>query len=202
MIHISLECLWKTPPTEYLSVAIYSHPARAHPARMTGHYLHANATLLWLFFVSSLVLGATEWFETDFVNEEKREEDKEARHLQSLVDSINRKKREKWTKFFFSFRRRGIKIIKIFTCDTFIRHLSVPPDLFPTQRGVISAQLLAQWPPRIWFGRTMHFAALDNMSQTDYPQMKQFSRDERGGRIMIRKAKKGDADSDTQIIII
>jgi hypothetical protein len=83
----------------------------------------------------------------------KKKKKKEARHLQSLVDSISRKKREKWTKFFFSFRRRGIKIIKIFTCDTFIRHLS-EPDLFPTQRGLISAQLLAQWPPRIWFGQT------------------------------------------------
>jgi hypothetical protein len=30
------------------------------------------------FFVLSLVLGATEWFETDFVNEEKEEEERSA----------------------------------------------------------------------------------------------------------------------------
>lgn len=39
-----------SPAAEYLSVAIFSHPARSHPARMTGHYLHANATLLYDFF--------------------------------------------------------------------------------------------------------------------------------------------------------
>jgi hypothetical protein len=32
----------------------------------------------FFFFVSSLVLGATEWFETDFVNEEKEEEERSA----------------------------------------------------------------------------------------------------------------------------
>ncbi len=78
MIHISLECLWKLPqPNIYLLRFTATPPELIQ--RGWQRIIYMLMPLFYdFFFVLSLVLGATEWFETDFVNEEKEEEERSA----------------------------------------------------------------------------------------------------------------------------
>lgn len=79
MIHISLECLWKLPqPNIYLLRFTATPPELIQRGWQRIIYMLMPLFYDFFFFVSSLVLGATEWFETDFVNEEKEEEERSA----------------------------------------------------------------------------------------------------------------------------
>lgn len=103
MIHISLECLWKLPqPNIYLLRFTATPPELIQ--RGWQRIIYMLMPLFYDFFFLSRVSSSAPPNGLKRISlMKKKKKKKEARHLQSLVDSISRKKREKWTKIFFFF---------------------------------------------------------------------------------------------------